>query len=91
MGFSTHPDRQNEFFEHQELQFLYDINDDYHEAMHRRSNRRKDALRSIMIEKEGIQPEEVGDDLGGITSPYGKLDINSLYPHRDMQDMQSFF
>ena len=91
MGFSTHPDRLYEFFEHQELQFLYDNNDDYHEAMHRRSNRRKDALRSIMIEKEGIQPEEVGDDLGGITSPYGKLDINSLYPHRDMQDMQSFF
>ena len=91
MGFSTHPDRLYEFFEHQELQFLYDDNDDYHSAMTRRSNRRKDALRSIMIEKEGIQPEEVGDDLGGITSPNGTLNINSLYPHRDMQDMQSFF
>ena len=91
MGFSTHPDRLYEFFEHQELQFLYDDNDDYHTAMTRRSNRRKDALRSIMIEKEGIQPEEVGDDLGGITSPDGRLNINSLYPHRDMQDMQSFF
>ena len=59
--------------------------------MTRRSNRRKDALRSIMIEKEGIQPEEVGDDLGGIMSPDGRLNINSLYPHRDMLDMQSFF
>jgi len=85
MGFSTHPDRLYEFFEHQELQFLYDDKDDYHEAMHRRSNRRKDALRSIMIEKEGIQPEEVGDDMGGITSPHGK------YPHRNMSDMQTLF
>ena len=84
MGFSTHPDRLYEFFEHQELQFLYDDNDDYHSAMDRRSNRRKEALRSIMLEKEGIQPDEKGDDMGGIN-------INSLYPHRDMQDMQSFF
>ena len=85
MGFSTHPDRLYEFFEHQELQFLYDDKDDYHSAMVRRSNRRKDALRSIMIEKEGIQPEEVGDDMGGITSPHGK------YPHRHLQDMQSLY
>lgn len=85
MGFSTHPDRLYEFFEHQELQFLYDDKDDYHSAMVRRSNRRKDALRSIMIEKEGIQPEEVGDDMGGITSPHGK------YPHRNISDMQSLY
>ena len=64
---------------------MYDDKDDYHSAMVRRSNRRKDALRSIMIEKEGIQPEEVGDDMGGITSPHGK------YPHRHLQDMQSLY
>ena len=57
MGFSTHPDRLYEFFEHQELQFLYDKNDDYHSAMKRRADRRKDALRSIMIEGQGLQPE----------------------------------
>jgi hypothetical protein len=57
MGFSTHPDRLYEFFEHQELQFLYDDNDDYHSAMKRRADRRRDALRSIMIEGEGVQAE----------------------------------
>ena len=57
MGFSTHPDRLYEFFEHQELQFLYDSNDDYYSAMQRRADRRRDALRSIMIEGQGIQAE----------------------------------
>ena len=57
MGFSTHPDRLYEFFDHQELQFLYDDNDDYYSAMKRRADRRRDALRSIMIEGQGIQAE----------------------------------
>ena len=57
MGFSTHPDRLYEFFDHQELQFLYNPKDDYHSAMERRTDRRKEALRSIMLDKEGIQPE----------------------------------
>ena len=57
MGFSTHPDRLYEFFDHQELQFLYDPKDNYHSAMERRTDRRKEALRSIMLDKEGIQPE----------------------------------
>ena len=57
MGFSTHPDRLYEFFEHQELQFLYDDKDDYYSAMKRRADRRRDALRSIMIEGQGLQPE----------------------------------
>ena len=56
MGFSTHPDRLYEFFEHQELQFLYDDKDDYYSAMKRRADRRRDALRSIMIEGQGLQP-----------------------------------
>jgi len=57
MGFSTHPDRLYEFFDHQELQFLYDSSDDYYSAMKRRADRRRDALRSIMIEGEGVQAE----------------------------------
>ena len=57
MGFSTHPDRLYEFFEHQELQFLYDKNDDYHSAMKRRDSRRKEALRSIMLSDQNVQPE----------------------------------
>ena len=57
MGFSTHPDRLYEFFEHQELQFIYDSKDDYHSAMKRRLDRRRDALRSIMLESEGVQAE----------------------------------
>ena len=89
MGFSTHPDRLYEFFEHQELQFLYDENDNYHDAMDRRSNRRKEALRSIMLEKEGIQPDDTGDDSAqGSLSPDAKIDLNALYP---TFDMQSFF
>ena len=57
MGFSTHPDRLYEFFEHQELQFLYDKDDDYHSAMRRRTDRRKEALRSIMLDDQKVQPE----------------------------------
>jgi hypothetical protein len=50
MNFSTHPDRLYEFFEHQELQFLYDKKDDYHAAMERREVKRRNALRSILFE-----------------------------------------
>ena len=54
MGFSTHPDRLYEFFDHQELQFLYDKKDDYHKALARRESRRKDALRSIILDSQGV-------------------------------------
>ena len=54
MGFTTHPDRLYEFFEHQELQFIYDPNDNYHSAMKRRGDRRKEALRSIMLEEQKV-------------------------------------
>ena len=57
MGFCTHPERIHQFIEHQELQFLYDDNDDYYSAMKRRADRRRDALRSIMIEGQGVQAE----------------------------------
>ena len=51
MNFSTHPDRLYEFFEHQELQFLYDDRDDYHTAMERREAKRKNSLRAILFEE----------------------------------------
>ena len=54
MGFSTHPDRLYEFIDHQELQFLYDKIDDYHKALARRESRRKDALRSIILDSQGV-------------------------------------
>ena len=54
MGFTTHPDRLYEFFEHQELQFIYDSNDTYHSAMKRRGDRRKEALRSIILEEQKV-------------------------------------
>ena len=54
MGFTTHPDRLYEFFEHQELQFIYDPKDTYHSAMKRRGDRRKEALRSIILEEQHV-------------------------------------
>ena len=61
MGFSTHPDRLYEFFDHQELQFLYDKKDDYYKALGRRESRRKDALRSIILDSQGVT-EDSGDE-----------------------------
>jgi hypothetical protein len=90
MGFSTHPDRLYEFFDHQELQFLYDDNDNYYDGMARRADRRKEALRSIMLEKEGVQPDTAIEDTSpGNLSPDAKIDINSLY--NASSDMQTFF
>ena len=54
MNFSTHPDRLYEFFNHQELQFLYDDSDDYYAAMERREAKRKNALRSILFDEHGV-------------------------------------
>ena len=51
MNFSTHPDRLYEFFEHQELQFIYESDDDYWSAMERREAKRKHALRSVLFEE----------------------------------------
>ena len=58
MGFSTHPDRLYEFFNHHELQFLYDKNDDYYSAQQRREGRRRDALRSILLESQGEKSDD---------------------------------
>lgn len=60
MNFSTHPDRLYEFFEHQELQFLYNDNDNYYDAIKRRDSKRKEALRSIIFQEHGV--DDVGDD-----------------------------
>ena len=60
MGFSTHPDRLYEFFDHQELQFLYDKKDDYYKALARREARRKDALRSIILDSQGVTEDSDG-------------------------------
>jgi len=56
MGFSTHPERLYEFFEHQELQFLYDDNDNYYEAKARRESRKHEALRNLLFESKGESP-----------------------------------
>ena len=53
MNFSTHPDRLYEFFEHQELQFLYNDKDNYYDAIKRRDSKRKEALRSIIFQEHG--------------------------------------
>ena len=54
MNFSTHPSRLYEFFDHQELQFLYNNKDNYHDAMKRRDSKRKEALRSIIFQEHGV-------------------------------------
>ena len=54
MNFSTHPERLYEFFEHQELQFLYNDQDNYYDAIKRREAKRKEALRSIIFQEHGV-------------------------------------
>ena len=54
MGFGTHPERLYEFFEHQELQFLYDDDDNYYDAMERRTEKQKESLRHLFIEDKGV-------------------------------------
>ena len=45
MGFSAHPERIYEFLEDQEMQFLAgDVDDDYHAAMERRENRKRESM-----------------------------------------------
>ena len=53
MGFSTHPDRIYEFLEHQELQFIYDDNDNYYDALDRRAKVQKESLRNLFLEDRG--------------------------------------
>lgn len=55
MGFCCHPMRIYQFFEEQELLFLYDNSDDYHSAMDRRKEKKKEALIELKtaLAKEG--------------------------------------
>lgn len=52
MSFSSHPDRLYEFFEYQELQFLYNDSDDFYSAMARREQRQKEALRGLLMDEK---------------------------------------
>ena len=59
MNFSTHPERLYEFFEHQELQFLYNDQDNYYDAIKRRESKRKEALRPIIFQEHGVDDSPV--------------------------------
>jgi hypothetical protein len=59
MGFGTHPSRLYEFFSHQELQFLYDENDTYAEAVQRRKDKQRKSLRHLFIEEKEADKVEV--------------------------------
>ena len=62
MNFSTHPERLYEFFEHQELQFLYNDKDNYYDAMKRRELKRKEAIRSILFQEHGV--DDINESVG---------------------------
>ena len=62
MGFGTHPNRLYEFFSHQELQFLYDENDTYTEAVQRRRDKQRKSLRHLFIEEKDADKVEVASD-----------------------------
>jgi len=57
MGFSAHPERLYEFLKEQELQFIYDPNDDYYGALERRKRREKEAL--MALKAEFIKDKEI--------------------------------
>ena len=58
MGFGTHPSRLYEFFEHHELQFIYD-GSDYYAAQERRKERQRKSLRHLFIEEKDADKVEV--------------------------------
>ena len=62
MGFSTHPNRMYEFFEHQELQFLYEDGDSYHSAVDRRKTKQRKSLRHLFIEDKDADKVDVSVD-----------------------------
>tara|TARA_Y100000034_G_C6884185_1_gene405722 strand:+ start:1007 stop:1843 length:837 start_codon:yes stop_codon:yes gene_type:complete len=63
MGFGTHPSRLYEFFEHQELQFIYD-GSDYYDAKERRKERQRKSLRHLFIEEKDADKVDVSEDAG---------------------------
>lgn len=62
MGFSAHTKRLYEFFEDQELVFLYDDTDDFYKALDRRTRRRKEAILELKAE---VAQQACYDDAGG--------------------------
>jgi hypothetical protein len=62
MGFGTHPNRLYEFFEHQELQFLYEDDDSYHSAVKRRKDKQRKSLRHLFIEDKDADKVDVSVD-----------------------------
>ena len=63
--FSTHPDRIYEFLGHQELQFIYDDNDNYYDALERRAKVQKDSLRNLFLEDKGADKVPDAEPAGG--------------------------
>ena len=60
MGFGTHPSRLYEFFEHHELQFIYD-GSDYYDAQERRKERQRKSLRHLFIEEKDADKVDVAE------------------------------
>ena len=60
MGFGTHPSRLYEFFEHHELQFIYD-GSDYYDAQSRRKERQRKSLRHLFIEEKDADKVDVAE------------------------------
>ena len=60
MGFGTHPSRLYEFFEHHELQFIYD-GSDYYDAQERRKTRQRKSLRHLFIEEKDADKVDVAE------------------------------
>lgn len=54
MGFSAHPERLYEFFEQQEIKFIFDSTDTYKAAMERRKKKEMEALMAMKAEKEAV-------------------------------------
>ena len=49
-----------EFIDNQELHFLVDGSDDYHKAMTRRTDRRKEAIREFFVSDESDEQKDFG-------------------------------
>jgi hypothetical protein len=61
MGFSTHPERMYEFFDHQELQFLYDDNDTFAAGQKRREAKRKNAIKNFLMSGQDLGEDKKED------------------------------
>jgi len=73
MGFSTHPERMYEFFDHQELQFLYDDNDTFEAGKRRRESKRKNAIKNFLMSGQdlGEPRKEEAPEEEDLVPPFG--------------------